>query len=73
MYLSVTSCNYYDNGKQRNYTFNNRASAQEFTEYPGKTRFRFWGADSRAILRGQARSDMKAAIERHNKKWKIKS
>ncbi|MCX8957200.1 hypothetical protein EHW65_07930 [Erwinia psidii] len=73
MYLSVTGCNYHNNGRERTYSFDNGASAQEFPDYPEKIRFRYYDPGGRAIYRGQTLAEMKAAIARHNKKWKLKS
>ncbi|MCW2480512.1 hypothetical protein [Candidatus Symbiopectobacterium sp. NZEC135] len=67
----VNSCEYLDNGARRIYRLNNGTQVKERPALPGKSRFEFYDARGNRVYKSSIQREMKQAIERHKKLWRL--
>ncbi|WP_347253480.1 hypothetical protein [Leminorella grimontii] len=63
MLLTVTGCEYQQNGEKRVYSLSNRSVVVEFPNYPTKSRLRFYDSRGYAINKASLKREMKAKVE----------
>ncbi|MGK3122886.1 hypothetical protein ACCY16_02025 [Candidatus Pantoea formicae] len=71
--ITVTSCEYQENGDRRIYSFNDRSTVIECPKLPGKSRFRFYDNRNRTIYDRSSCAAMKKSVEQFKKMRGIKS
>ncbi len=67
----VSNCEYMDNGALRIYRMNDGTQAKERPAFPGKSRFEFYDARGNRIYKAATLREIKQAIERHKKLWRV--
>ncbi|MFC0144153.1 hypothetical protein [Pectobacterium cacticida] len=67
----VNSCEYLENGAKRLYRLNDGTLVKERPALPGKSRFEFYDARGNRIYKPATQREMKQAIERHKKFWRV--
>ncbi|WP_140918203.1 hypothetical protein [Limnobaculum xujianqingii] len=72
MLLSVTGCEYQQDGAKRIYTMTNKSVAIEYPAYPKKSQLRFYDSRGYAINKASLKTEMKQAVERHKAKFGVK-
>lgn len=70
--LAITDCVYQQNGTKRIYHFSNHATVIEYPQLPTKCRFQFYDPRGNKVHTNAVRVEMKHAVERHKKQWKVK-
>lgn len=68
---TVNSCEYLENGARRLYHLNDGTLVKERPALPGKSRFEFYDARGNRIYKPAVLREMKQAIERHKKIWRV--
>lgn len=67
----VSSCEYLDNGVRRIFLLNDGSRVNECPSLPGKSRFEFYDAKGNRVYKTAVQREMKQAIERHKKLWRV--
>lgn len=70
--LSVTEALYRNPGVCHEYHLNDRSTVIERPSLPLSSRWQFWSSMNQRIYKKASQSEMKAAVERHKKKWRCK-
>ncbi|MER3385250.1 hypothetical protein [Pectobacterium aroidearum] len=68
---TVNNCEYLENGAKRLYHFNDGSLVKEHPALPGKSRLEFYDARGNRIYKPAVLREMKQAIERHKKFWRV--
>lgn len=70
--IYVTEALYQPPGERHEYRMNDGSAAVEFPKYPGTSRWRFYDSVGRRIAKRMVQNTMKAAVERHKKRFNCK-